>query len=174
MLEKSRSFDIDAEPAGAVASVNGTSVGRTPLYGVLVPAERPFVLKVEHPGYKPQEKKIDPRRTKDTRLEFRLAELPFSALPIPPEDRKRISELERRVLRLTREVRQGEAKLKDREATYERVSSTRGATSSEMAAAISNMESARSRLAGLERELEESREDLRAIKFELSERTRSR
>lgn len=174
VLEKSTSLDIDVEPSGAAVSVNGAVIGRAPLYAVAVPAERPFVLKVEHPGFKSQERKIDPRRMKETKLELRLAALPFSALPISPEDRKRISDLERRVLRLRREVSRAEAKLRDREATYERVSTTRGVSSGEMATAISNLESARSQLAGFEREHEEAREDLQAIKFELSERNRSR
>lgn len=172
VLERASSLDVDVEPAGALIFVNGEPAGRAPLSALPVPAERPFRLRVEHPGYRALERKLDVRRLKTPRIELELTELPFSALPIPAAEKRRIAEFERQVRGLEKEITRAEAKLKLQEQSYERVSAKRGATAAEMSAAISNLETARARLATLEARLEETREDLRALKYELSERSR--
>lgn len=173
VLERAAIVEVDVEPGGALVFLDDRPAGRAPLSALSVPAEHPFRLRAEHPGYRTRERKVDARKLKTPRIELRLEELPFSALPIAPEDKRRIAELERRVQAIAKQIPAAEAKLKAEEHNYERVSAKRGASAVEMSSAISRLESARARLGTFEGQLEEAREDLRALKFELAERSRA-
>ncbi|MBI4815683.1 MAG: PEGA domain-containing protein [Deltaproteobacteria bacterium] len=94
-LEPARLIEVQSEPSGADVYVDGELVGRTPTGSVAVPKQSCFRLRIARAGFR----EMTRRCPTTARLSVKLRELPLGALPMNPDQRARLAEIERSLRR---------------------------------------------------------------------------
>jgi hypothetical protein len=114
-LEAAREIDVVSEPPGADVYVDGAMRGHTPVYDLLVPANRAFKVKVQRRGYKSWAQTLAPKKLKNRVVEADLDILPLLAMPMSKEDRKEARELDQKLNAINASLNRTRAELKKSE-----------------------------------------------------------
>ncbi|MBI4821052.1 MAG: PEGA domain-containing protein [Deltaproteobacteria bacterium] len=110
VLAPARNLDLGSEPVGSRILIDDADMGVTPQSELAVPTTK-FTLKVDRPGFEPFVRKFKPG-TKNEKLEITLKLLPLSKMPLAPEDKKRVAELQGELARAKLDLAASRAKKK--------------------------------------------------------------
>lgn len=113
-LEPARALDVNSEPVGARVLVNDENIGLTPIPDLAAPTAK-FVLKIERPGFEPYVQRFK-AGAKNEKVSATLKLLPLSKMPLAPEDKKRVAELQGDIARTKLDLSSARAKKKSAEA----------------------------------------------------------
>jgi len=159
-LEKGVAVDVSSDPPGAEVYVDKVLRGRTPIYGLVVPESRRFVVRMSKRGFKPWYKTFVAKKLSADGVVAELVPRAFLDLPMNKEDRTQANLLDKKVrdiqvaLRIEqRKLAQAEKKLVDLE--------NRGAPHiGDLADAQNAVDKTRERIEGLENLLQEAQNEL--------------
>lgn len=131
-LMPGKTIEISSDPPGARVFVDGSAIGRTPIYDLMVPADDRFWVKVVHKGFKPWKKRYSGKAVGEAPLVAELTPLPFLALPWDKAEKARARELDR----LHNEQRQKLSRLK---ATLQKAEARQAAVEGNINASVGDL-----------------------------------
>lgn len=166
-LEPGKTIEISSTPPGAQVWLDDRALGQTPIYEVLVPLERPFVIKIKARGYKTWRQRLRAKNVETTGLVAELHALPFLALPWSKAEAKRARDLDREFAQLNRKLAVAKRQHKAAMERQSKVESAINASVGDLADAQRRSDLAQDAITQLEQDLSELETQMDVLREQL-------
>ncbi len=170
-LEPGVRIDITSSPSGARVTLDGEARGQTPLYDVLVHAEKKTWVRIRKRGYRGWGKRIIGARLKVPNLVAELEALPLLSMPgMTRSERKEARQLDRALNAYSRKIRSLERSIQRGEKKLEAVQNSKRLFVSDVTKVQSKHDELNAQLIEAEQGLEETTTSIDSFRERIQQR----